>query len=187
MRAALVSLDASLPHDPFVTLLEIHRSCISWKLGSRSLTSNEALRTRRNCARPARRGPPRATPTEAPADKQLNLVPGGIEDARALEGARLERVSTLVEGPRPSESCSRLYIGLDPSDNRGRSDSSRTRGMCRQFSERQIRLALHVLGEKGWLLSSRPSVTELLFQALALAGRGLPPLTLDLGGKWGAL
>ena len=100
--------------------------------------------------------------------KPLELVPGAVEDANAfLEGQprtkeRLERVFDLVEGFESSFGLELLttahWMAVDyPAAGDGeiveRIHAWNPRK--RQFSERQIKLALQVLRDKGWLASSR--------------------------------
>ena len=96
-------------------------------------------------------------------DKELELVPGAYEDARAfLEGhpntlSRFDRVAELIEGFESSfglELLSTVHwvVAEHPSATLeevvGYTYAWGPRK--RQFSERQIRLAVQVLGEKGW-------------------------------------
>ena len=178
VRAALVALmrrylDALL--DPFVTLLEIHKLMYFMEVAGEPLKLDfqrgpygpyaEKLRhVLRTVEGHLVSG--YADGGDQP-DKQLNLVPGGIEDARAfLEGhpatlSRLERVSTLVEGFESSFGLELLatvhWVGSERPTATVDEVIAHTYAWNvrkRQFSERQIRLALHVLGEKGWLFSS---------------------------------
>lgn len=173
-RAALVGLveryQAALL-DPFVTLLEVH------KLMYFMQEAGEPLRLR---FQPATYGPYAenlrhvlraleghlisgyADGGDAP-DKQLELVPGATGDARAvldshpLTRARFDRVADVVRGfespfglellatvhwvarqgaRTPAEAVAATYAWGDRK---------------RQFSARQIELALDTLREKGWL------------------------------------
>ena len=95
---------------------------------------------------------------------QLGLVPGAVEDATAfLEGQpetreRLERVAQLVEGFESSFGLELLATVHWIADHRSESDEVQIIEYAyawnprkRQFSGRQIKLALDVLREKGWL------------------------------------
>ena len=98
-------------------------------------------------------------------DKQLDLVPGAVEDARAfLEGCpetrlRFDRVSDLVEGFESSFGLELLSTVHWVAAERPSATADEVIAYTyawgphkRQFSERQIRLALLVLGDKGWLV-----------------------------------
>ena len=106
---------------------------------------------------------------EAP-DTQLELVPGAIEEATALLAddpearERLERVTDLVEGFESSFGLELLatvhWVATDRPSATEREVIQRTHAWGqhkRQFTERQIRLALGVLRDKGWLVA--PSIT----------------------------
>ena len=97
-------------------------------------------------------------------DKQLNLVPGALEDAlsflkiKAETQARFERVSNLVEGfesPFGLELLSTVHWVateeqvLTMDDVVGRTYAWNDRK--KQFSKRQIALAVDVLSRKGWI------------------------------------
>jgi O-acetyl-ADP-ribose deacetylase (regulator of RNase III) len=104
-------------------------------------------------------------------DKELTLVPGAVEDAeRSLMGhegtrERFERVARLVQGFETRfglELLSTVHWVAHRAESR---DPARVMAGTyawnerkRQFSERQIRLALDVLGSKGWLTNSEPAV-----------------------------
>ena len=96
--------------------------------------------------------------------KQLELVPGAVEDATAfLDGLpatkkRLERVAQLIEGfesPFGLELLSTVHwvVNGDPSPT----DEKVIAGTYawgihkKQFSERQIRLAIQILRQRGWI------------------------------------
>ncbi len=104
--------------------------------------------------------------------KELELVPGALEDARAfLENeddtkARFDRVSDLVEGfesPFGLELLSTVHWITNEErtrtldDVRERTYAWNTRK--KQFSPRQIDLAINVLVEKGWI--DVPFATEI--------------------------
>ncbi len=96
--------------------------------------------------------------------KELELVPGAVEDAgqylerypKTLE--RLRRVSQLVEGFESSFGLELLSTVHWVASEHPVADDSQVIKYTyawnirkRQFSERQIRLALRVLKDKGWL------------------------------------
>ena len=174
-RAALLSLmDRYLRGllDPFVTLLEVH------KLMYFMQEAGEPLRLRYE---KAPFGPYAenlrhvlksiegnfisgyAEGGDAP-DKQLELVPGAVEEARAfLEDhpqtlSRFDRVSKLVEGFESSfglELLATVHWVADKhqlaEEEQVIADTYAWGSHKQKFSERQIRLALQVLKEKGWL------------------------------------
>ena len=96
--------------------------------------------------------------------KELKLVPGGIEEARAFleqhpdTRARFERVADLVEGfesPFGLELLSTVHWVANEQNSRTLDDLvTHTYGWNdrkRQFSRRQIKIAFEVLSEKGWI------------------------------------
>ncbi len=96
--------------------------------------------------------------------KQLELVPGAVEDAAAFLARqpetrqRLDRVSDLVEGFESSFGLELLatvhWVAVEhPSSTEAEiiTHTYAWNPRKRQFSERQIRLALQVLNDKGWL------------------------------------
>ena len=96
--------------------------------------------------------------------KPLELVPGALEDAYAyLEGQpktkeRLKRVFELVEGFESSFGLELLTTAHCVADEHPAADDDEIverihawNPRKRQFSERQIKLALKVLRDKGWL------------------------------------
>ena len=104
-------------------------------------------------------------------DKELELVPGALEDAHAfLESApethaRFERVSALIEGFESSfglELLSTVHwiaseekiLDFDDIVNHTYAWSERKK----QFSRRQIKIAFDVLSEKDWI--EHPNVRE---------------------------
>ena len=100
---------------------------------------------------------------EAP-DTQLELVPGAIEEATAFladdpeAGERLARVTDLVEGFESSFGLELLatvhWVAASRPSTTERDVIERTHAWGqhkRQFTERQIRLALRILRDKGWL------------------------------------
>ena len=183
-RAALVGLmDRYLGGllDPFVSLLEVH------KLLYLMQEAGEPLRLR---YQKAPRGPYAenlrhvlravegqlisgyADGGDTP-NKELELVPGAVEDARAyLEvhpetRARFDKVSKLVDGfesPFGLELLTTVHWLASKRWNATESEIIRqTHDWSphkRQFSERQILLALHVLREHDWLESEPDSVSS---------------------------
>ena len=174
-RAALVGLMyqylVSLL-DPFVTLLEIH------KLMYFMQEAGEPLKLRYE---KAPYGPYAenlrhvlnsieghfisgyADGGDAP-DKQIDLVPGAVEDARAfLEGcpetrSRFERVSDLVDGFESSFGLELMSTVHWVAGERPSASVDEVIAYTyawgqhkRQFSERQIHLALKTLRDKGWI------------------------------------
>ncbi len=106
------------------------------------------------------------TGSEAPTT-QLDLLPGALDEANAfLEDypdtrARLDRVSDLVDGfesPFGLELLSTVhYVASQPSPPEDvASGVYAWNERKRQFSERQIRLALQVLQERGWVAPPTP-------------------------------
>ena len=97
-------------------------------------------------------------------DKELKLVPGALEEARAFlehhadTRARFERVSDLVEGfesPFGLELLSTVHWVVSREQARTLDDVVRHtyawNERKRQFSRRQIKIAFDVLSEKGWI------------------------------------
>ncbi len=97
-------------------------------------------------------------------DKQLELVPGAIEDATAfLEShpktrERFNKVADLVEGFESSfglELLSTVHWIVHKEQAKTVNDVVRQvyawNEMKKKFSQRQIKLAIDVLAEKGWL------------------------------------
>jgi len=105
-------------------------------------------------------------------DKQLELVPGALEDARSfLEGkddtvSRMNKVFELVEGfetPFGLELLSTVHWIITHEQANTLDDIvSKTyawNDRKRQFTKRQIALAADVLDRKGWITSVSSSVT----------------------------
>ena len=177
-RAALVGLMhryLSGLLDPFVTLLEVH------KLMYLMQESGEPLRLK---FREATYGPYAenlrhvlraveghlisgyAEGGDAP-DKRLELVPGAFDDARAFlddhaeTQSRFDRVSQLVQGFESSFGLELLatvhWVASRNAPSTEEDVVARTYAWGerkKQFSERQIRLALQVLSEQGWIETS---------------------------------
>ena len=105
-----------------------------------------------------------------PPSEELELVPGATEDARAyLENhpdtrARFDKVSELVDGfesPFGLELLTTVHWVACEHPNATEEEiithTYAWNNRKRQFSERQIRLALGVLKEQGWLGERQPS------------------------------
>ena len=163
--------------DPFVTLLEVHKLMYFMDVAGEPLKLN---------FKKGRYGPYAENLThvlraveghmisgyadggDAP-EKQLDLVPGAVDDARAfLEDhpetqSRFERVSELVEGFESSFGLELLatvhWVATEhPLATRDEVIDLTYAWHHRKqrFSKRQIRLAIQVLRDKGWLESSEP-------------------------------
>ena len=177
-RAVLVSLmDQYLRGllDPFVTLLEVHKLMYFMQKAGEPLelkfekgTYGPYSENLRHVLRPLESHLVSGYKDggDAPS-KQLNLVPGAVEDAAEfLNGLpdtkrRLEKVTQLVDGFESSFGLELLStVHWVASDNPSRTDDeviahTYAWGLRkRQFTERQIRLALQVLDENGWFQAS---------------------------------
>ena len=161
--------------DPFVTLLEVHKLMYFMQV------AGEPLKLR---FQKAHYGPYAenlryvlrdieghlisgyADGGDAPY-KRLELVPGAIEEARVFLDShpksreRFTRVSELVEGFESSFGLELLttvhWVATEYPSATEEEVIAHTYGWDlrkRQFSERQIRLALQVLREKGWLATN---------------------------------
>ena len=174
-RAALVGLMNCYLRgllDPFVTLLEVHKLMYFMQVAGEPLRLKfvkatygpyaENLRHVLNAIE-GRLVSGYADGGDAP-DKELELVPGALEDAHAfLENApethaRFERVSALIEGFESSfglELLSTVHwiaseekiLDFDDIVNHTYAWSERKK----QFSQRQIKIAFDILSEKGWI------------------------------------
>lgn len=174
-RAALVALIERYLRgllDPFVTLLEIH------KLMYFLQEAGEPLRL---TYKQAPRGPYAenlrhvlhkieghfvsgyADGGDAP-DKQLELVPGALKDANAFLESKntttdnLNKVSELVEGfetPFGLELLATVHWiasrGAEPSVDHVIEQTYAWNERKKQFSPRQIELALNILSSRGWI------------------------------------
>ena len=178
VRAVLVNLmrrylDGLL--DPFVTLLEVHKLMyfmevageplkLDFQQGQYGPYAEKMRHVLRDVEGHLVSG--YADGGDAP-NKQLELVPGAVEEAHAFLNdhpqtrSRLHRVSELVEGFESSFGLELLAtVNWTAHRNPGATEDEVIAHTYawnvrkRQFSERQIRLALKVLGEKGWLASS---------------------------------
>ena len=176
-RAALISLmDRYLRGllDPFVTLLEIHKLMYFMEEAGEPLKMGFAKGHYGPYAENLRHILGRMeghhiTGYEDGGDapgKQLELVPGAIEDATAFLArhpearGRLARVFELVEGFESSFGLELLatvhWVAAEQPSATTEKIIAYTYAWAphkRQFSERQIKLALRVLRDKGWLKS----------------------------------
>ena len=175
-RAALISLMDQYVHvllDPFVTLLEVHKLLYFMQEAGESLKLNfeeghygpYATNLRHVLGRMEGHHITGYKGDDAP-DEQLELVPGAVEDATDfLEGnpktkERLARVSGLVEGFESSFGLELLATVHWVASARPSASNDEVIAYTyawnprkRQFTERQIRLALRILRDKGWLES----------------------------------
>ena len=181
-RAALVSLiDRYLFGllDPFATLLEAHKLMYFMQIAGEPLK----LRFEKGHYGPYAANLPHvlkvieghfvsgyADGGDAP-DRQLQLVPGALEEARAFlvnnadTQTRLARVSDLVDGfesPFGLELLATVHwIAANDAHAAEPDEVVRlTYGWNerkKQFSRRQIELAVRVLSEKGWVSRAGPS------------------------------
>ncbi len=158
--------------DPFVTLLEVHKLMYFMQIAGEPLSlkfqeapygpyaenMRHALRAIEGHLLSGYRDG-----GDAP-DKELELVPRAIEDAtefleqHAETRGRLQRVSELVEGFESSFGLELLstvhWVAAEhpeAEDNQIIDYAYAWNIRKRQFSERQIKLALKVLRDKGWL------------------------------------
>ena len=162
--------------DPFVTLLEVHKLMYFMQVAGEPLSLQfqkahygpyaENLRhVLRDIEGHLISG--YADGGDAPG-KRLEIVPGAVEEARVfLDGLpgsreRFAKVSDLVEGFESSFGLELLTtVHWVANEHRPATDEqviAHTYGWAshkRQFSERQIRLALRVLRDKGWLATSQ--------------------------------
>ena len=180
-RAALVSMMRSYLGgllDPFVTLLEVHKLMYFLQEAGEPLRLNFQKEAYGPYAENLRHLLKTieghlisgyADGGDMPG-KELELVPGAVEDARAhLEDhpetrERLERVADLVEGFESSFGLELLatvhWVAAErpAATDEEIIDATYAWGNRKQrFSERQIRLALRTLKEKGWLESGAPA------------------------------
>ena len=174
-RAALVGLMNCYLRglmDPFVTLLEVHKLMYFMQAAGEPLKLQFAKGTYGPYAENLRHVlnavdgylvSGYADGGDAP-DKELELVPGALDDAHAfLENApethaRFERVSALIEGFESSfglELLSTVHwiaseekiLVFDDIVNYAYAWNERKK----QFSRRQIKIAFDILLEKGWI------------------------------------
>ena len=158
--------------DPFVTLLEVHKLMYFLQEAGEPLRLNfqkEVYGPYAENLRHVLRGieghmiSGYADGGDAPG-KELELVPGAVEDARAyLEDRpetreRLERVAGLVEGFESSFGLELLatvhWVAAERPSATAEEliNATYAWGKRKQrFSERQIRLAIRTLKEQGWL------------------------------------
>ena len=177
-RAALVGLMhryLSGLLDPFVTLLEVHKlmylmqeSGEPLRLEFREATYGPYAENLRHVLRAVEGHliSGYADGGDAP-DKRLELVPGAFDDARAFlddlaeTQSRFDRVSQLVQGFESSFGLELLatvhWVASRNAPSTEEDVVARTYAWGerkKQFSERQIRLALQVLSEQGWIETS---------------------------------
>ena len=174
-RAALVGLINCYLRgllDPFVTLLKVHKLMYFMQVAGEPLKLQFAKDTYGPYAENLRHvlnaieGHLVSGYTgggDAP-DKELELVPGALEDAQAFletapeTHARFERVSALIEGFESSfgvELLSTVHwiaseekiLDFDDIVNHTYAWNERKK----QFSRRQIKIAFDILSEKGWI------------------------------------
>ena len=162
--------------DPFVTLLEVHKLMYFMQVAGEPLSLQfqkahygpyaENLRhVLRDIEGHLISG--YADGGDAPG-KRLEIVPGAVEEARAFldnlpeSRERFARVSQLVDGFESSFGLELLttvhWVAAEHPPATEEEVIAHTYGWAshkRQFSERQIRLALRVLRDKGWLATSQ--------------------------------
>jgi O-acetyl-ADP-ribose deacetylase (regulator of RNase III) len=158
--------------DPFITLLEVHKLMYFMQQAGEPLRLNYTkglygpyAENLRHVLRAVEGHlvSGYADGGDAP-DKQLNLVPGALEDAlsflkkKAETQSRFERVSNLVEGfesPFGLELLSTVHWVVTEEQSISVEDVvARTyawNDRKKQFSRRQIALAVDVLARKGWI------------------------------------
>jgi O-acetyl-ADP-ribose deacetylase (regulator of RNase III) len=185
-RAALVGLIhryLSGLLDPFITLLEVHKLMYFMQLAGEPLRLHyakgiygpyaENLRHVLNAVE-GHLVSGYADGGDAP-DKQLKLVPGALEDAlsflknKAATQARLEKVSNLVEGfesPFGLELLATVHW-IASSEPTKTLDQLVARTYAwndrkKQFSRRQIALAVEVLSQKNWIKESENRFNQAL-------------------------
>jgi O-acetyl-ADP-ribose deacetylase (regulator of RNase III) len=178
-RAALVGLIHSYLSgllDPFITLLEVHKLMYFLQCAGEPLRLRFAKGPYGPYAENLRHVLTAieghlvsgyADGGDAP-DKPLDLVPGALEDSisfladKAETNARLERVSNLVEGFESAFGLELLstvhWIATNERAQSLEDVVTRTyswNDRKKQFSRRQIAIAVDVLSRKGWIDSSR--------------------------------
>ena len=163
--------------DPYVTLLEVHKLMYFMEMAGEPLDLNFQKERYGPYAEKLRHVlraveghliSGYADGGDAP-DKQLDLVPGAVEDARAFLEAhpetqtRFGRVSDLVEGFESSFGLELLstvhWVATEHPLATGDELIAHTyawHSRKRRFSERQIRMAIEVLRNKGWIENSQP-------------------------------
>ncbi len=181
-RAALVGLTYRYFQgllDPFVTLLEVHKLMYFMQESGERLRLKYKKATYGPYADNLRHVLQRieghfisgfADGDEKP-NKQLDLVPGAIEDATAFlesqpkTNERFNEVADLVEGfesPLGLELLSTVHWVIHRENAETFEDVVRHTyawgARKRQFSRRQIRIAFDVLSEKGWI--ERPNLPD---------------------------
>ena len=175
-RAALISLMNQYLRvllDPFVTLLEVHKLLYFMQEAGEPLRLNfeegrygpYATNLRHVLGRMEGHHITgyKEGGDDAPS-KELGLIPGATEDAATFlaenskANERLARVTDLVEGFESSFGLELLATVHWVADHRPSASDDEVIAYTyawnprkRQFTERQIRLALEVLRDKGWL------------------------------------
>lgn len=177
-RAALVGLMQRYLSgllDPFVTLLEIHKLMYFLQLAGEPLKLNYTQGIYGPYAENLRHVLKKVeghyitgfTDDGDSPSRELQLVPGAIEDAERVLDAypetsnRIRRVADLVDGFENPFGLELLSTVLWVACQRQTQDpigiiagTYSWNERKRQFTERQIRLALKVLDQKGWLAAS---------------------------------
>ena len=162
--------------DPFVTLLEVHKLMYFMQVAGEPLSlrfqkahfgpyADNLRHVLRDIEGHLISG--YADGGDAP-DKRLEIVPGAVEEAQTFledlpeSRERFARVSQLVEGFETSFGLELLttvhWVATENPSATKEEVIAHTYGWNtwkRQFSERQIRLALQVLRDKGWLATSQ--------------------------------
>ena len=158
--------------DPFVTLLEVHKLMYFMQESGQSLRLKFAKGAYGPYAENLRHVLNKieghlvsgyADGGDAP-DKQLKLVPGALEDAdtflkdKTETQAHFKRVSDLVEGfesPFGLELLSTVHWVISEEQSQSIDDVTTNvyswNDRKKQFSQRQIELAIDVLSSKGWI------------------------------------
>ena len=162
--------------DPFVTLLEVHKLMYFMQVAGEPLSlrfqkahfgpyADNLRHVLRDIEGHLISG--YADGGDAP-DKRLEIVPGAVEEAQTFledlpeSRERFARVSQLVEGFETSFGLELLttvhWVATENPSATKEEVIAHTYGWNtwkRQFSERQIRLALQVLRDKGWLATNQ--------------------------------
>ena len=163
--------------DPFVTLLEIHKLLYFMQHAGENLRLDFKKATFGPYAQNLRHVLRRMDGHHIMGyrdggdmpGKQLELVPGAVEDSAGFLGRyfktkeRLVRVSELVDGFESSFGLELLStVHWVAAEDTARTDDEIIVHAYawgphkRQFSERQMRLALKVLRDKGWIRATQP-------------------------------
>ena len=158
--------------DPFITLLEVHKLMYFMQAAGEPLRLRFTKAVYGPYAEKLRHvlNPIEGHLVSGYADggdapgKQLELVPGALEDAQAFLGkkadtqVRFEKVADLVEGFESSfglELLATVHWVIGKEKARTFNDVAELtyawNERKRQFSRRQIKIAFDVLSEKGWI------------------------------------